>query len=143
MKKTIKTMLAGLLVVPALALGISAFTPATSTYAVDTTAGGIQGGANAAKGAGQTSCLFGTEGNCSGTPIFRIIVNVLLFIIGAISVIMLIIGGIRYVVSGGDSSAVTGAKNTILYAVIGIIVALLAFAIVNFVIGSFSTGSTA
>jgi hypothetical protein len=50
---------------------------------------------------------------------------------------MLIIGGIRYVVSGGDSSAVTSAKNTILYAVVGIVVALLAYALVNFVIGSF------
>jgi multisubunit Na+/H+ antiporter MnhB subunit len=63
---------------------------------------------------------------------------VLLFIIGAISVIMLIIGGIRYVVSGGDSSAVTSAKNTILYAIVGIIVALLAYALVNFVLTSFS-----
>jgi hypothetical protein len=61
-----------------------------------------------------------------------------LFIIGAISVIMLIIGGIRYVVSGGDSSAVTSAKNTILYAIVGIIVALLAYALVNFVLTSFS-----
>ncbi len=52
---------------------------------------------------------------------------------------MLIIGGIRYTISGGDSTAVTSAKNTILYAVIGIIVALLAYAIVNFVLDSFTT----
>jgi ABC-type Na+ efflux pump permease subunit len=56
---------------------------------------------------------------------------------------MLIIGGIRYVVSGGDSAAVTSAKNTILYAVVGIVVAILAFALVNFVITSFSASSTA
>ena len=65
----------------------------------------------------------------------------LLFIIGAISVIMLIIGGIRYTVSGGDSAAVTSAKNTILYAIVGIIVALLAFAIVNFVLTQFAGNS--
>ena len=47
--------------------------------------------------------------------------------------VMLIIGGIRYVVSGGDQGAVTSAKNTILYAIIGIIVAFLAFAAVRFV----------
>lgn len=63
------------------------------------------------------------------------ITNVLLFILGAIAVIMIIVGGIRYVVSGGESSAVKGAKNTILYAVIGLVVAILAYAIVNFVIG--------
>ena len=62
------------------------------------------------------------------------IVNVLLFVLGAIAVIMIIIGGIRYVVSNGDSSAVTGAKNTIFYAVIGLVVAMLAYAIVNFVV---------
>lgn len=144
MKKTIKTALAGLLAVPALALGVSAFGPvAQNTYAVDcsttpATSGSISSGALCAKSDSQQSDLFGPSG------LFRTITNVLLFIIGAISVIMLIIGGIRYVVSGGDSSAVTAAKNTILYAVIGIIVALLAFAIVNFVLGSFApSGGTA
>jgi hypothetical protein len=66
----------------------------------------------------------------------REVVNVILFVLGAIAVIMIIIGGIRYVVSAGDSGAITGAKNTILYAVIGLVVALLAFAIVNFVVNS-------
>ncbi len=65
------------------------------------------------------------------------VVNVLLFLIGAIAVIMIIIGGLRYVTSNGDASATKGAKDTILYAVIGIIVAILAYAIVNFVIDSF------
>ena len=72
---------------------------------------------------------------------FQTITNVLLFIIGAVAVIMLIIGGIRYTVSAGDSNAITSAKNTILYAIVGIIVAILAYAVVNWVIGSF-TGST-
>lgn len=74
----------------------------------------------------------GAEGNLM--DIFTTIANILLFILGAVAVIMLIIGGFRYVVSGGDSSAVEGAKNTILYAIIGIIVAFLAFAAVNFVV---------
>ena len=50
---------------------------------------------------------------------------------------MLIIGGVRYTVSQGDSAAVTSAKNTILYAIIGLIVAILAYAVVNFVIVQF------
>lgn len=65
------------------------------------------------------------------------VTNVLLLIVGVASVIMLIIGGLRYIFSGGSKEAVDGAKNTILYAVIGIVVALLAFAIVNFVLGRF------
>lgn len=67
-------------------------------------------------------------------PLIKTIVNVLLFILGAVAVIMIVIGGLKYTLSNGDSSAVTSAKNTILYAVIGLIVALMAFAIVNFVI---------
>jgi multisubunit Na+/H+ antiporter MnhB subunit len=66
----------------------------------------------------------------------------MLFIIGAIAVIMLIIGGIRYVVSAGDQNAVTSAKNTILYAIIGIVVAFLAYAAVNFVSGQLQSGTT-
>lgn len=89
-------------------------------------------GANCAQGNNQQANLFGQSG------VFKIITNVMLFLIGAISVIMLIIGGIRYVVSGGDSSAVQSAKNTILYAIVGVVVAILAYAVVNFVIQQFS-----
>lgn len=65
-------------------------------------------------------------------------INMLLFIIGAISVIVIIIGGIKYVVSNGDSGAIQSAKNTIMYAVIGLLVAILAYSIVNFVVGQFT-----
>jgi hypothetical protein len=67
--------------------------------------------------------------------IFTTVVNVMLFIIGAISVIMLIFGGIRYTTSAGNAAAVTAAKNTIMYAIIGLVVAFLAFAVVNWVLG--------
>ena len=92
----------------------------------------ISAGANAAKGTDQATDLFGQTGT------FRTITNVLLYLIGAISVIMLIVGGLRYVVSGGDSTAVQNAKNTILYAIVGIVVAILAYAVVSFVITSFT-----
>lgn len=97
---------------------------------------GIAEGASSAKGIDQVSDLFGETG------VFRSITNVLLFLIGAISVIMLIIGGLRYVMSGGDSSAVQNAKNTILYAIVGVIVAILAYAAVDFVISAFSGASS-
>lgn len=67
----------------------------------------------------------------------KTIVNIMLFLLGAIAVIMIIIGGIRYTTSNGDASSVKGAKDTILYAVIGLVVAILAYAIVNFVLGAF------
>lgn len=131
--KSLKKLLQGMLIVPLLALGVSAFVPvAPSAHAADCSTDNltIDSGADCARGDGTQGELFGDAG------IFKVITNVLLFLIGAISVIMLIFGGIRYTVSGGDSNAVTAAKNTILYAIVGIIVALLAYAIVNFVLGS-------
>lgn len=73
----------------------------------------------------------------NGAKLFDIIknvINVLLYATGILSVILIIISGIKYVVSGGDQAQVTSAKNTILYAVVGLIIAGLAYAIVNFVI---------
>ena len=63
------------------------------------------------------------------------IVDIMIYAIGFVSVIMLIIGGFRYVLSGGDSKNTTAAKDTILYAIIGVVVALLSYSIVHFVIG--------
>lgn len=62
------------------------------------------------------------------------IINIILYILAVVAVIVIIIGGFMYVVSGGDSATITKAKNTILYAVIGLVVAILAYAIVNFVV---------
>ena len=59
-------------------------------------------------------------GNCEGgklTGFLKDIINILLFVIGVISVIMIIVGGIRYVTSGGDSNSVSAAKNTVLYSI--------------------------
>jgi hypothetical protein len=84
---------------------------------------------------GQNTCNDPSVGNGLGEFLEKII-NILLFIIGAIAVLMIIIGGIRYVLSAGDQNAVTGAKNTILYAVVGLVVAIMAYAIVNFVLKS-------
>ncbi len=75
------------------------------------------------------------NGNTTSLDTFvKNIINVLLFVVGIAAVVMIIIGGLRYVVSGGDQSQVTGAKNTILYSVVGLVVAALAYAIVNFVV---------
>lgn len=65
------------------------------------------------------------------------IINVMLFIVGILAVIMIIYGGIRYVISTGDQAKVTAAKNTIMYSIVGLVVAIVAYAIVNWVIGLF------
>ena len=82
------------------------------------------------KGADST----GQKDSRSAGDLAKDFVNIMLFAVGILAVIMIIWGGIRYVLSGGDSGAVSSAKKTILYAVVGLIVAILAYAIVNFVI---------
>ena len=78
--------------------------------------------------------------NRSGTRLFGAgsfwtnLINVMIFIVGTVSVLMIVVGGLRYVLSGGDSSSTTAAKNTILYAIIGVVIALMAYAIINFVV---------
>ncbi|OGL30672.1 hypothetical protein A3F37_03550 [Candidatus Saccharibacteria bacterium RIFCSPHIGHO2_12_FULL_41_12] len=66
------------------------------------------------------------------------IVNILSVIVGVAAVIMIIYGGFRYVTSGGDSGNLTTAKNTILYALVGLVVVALAQVIVKFVINKAS-----
>ena len=63
--------------------------------------------------------------------------NLFYFIVGAVAVIVIIVAGIMYATSGGDSGSVTKAKNMILYSVVGLIIVSAAFAITNFVAGNF------
>ena len=90
----------------------------------------VQEGANAARADGMPTELIGDNG------VFSRITNTVLLIVGLISVIMLVYGGLRYILSGGDSKKVTDAKNTVLYAIIGLIISMLAYAIVHFVLNS-------
>jgi len=89
---------------------------------------GVQAGAN---------CAQGTTTGKSLPDQIGTVTNTLLLALGIIAVIMIIIGGLRYVLSGGNENATRGAKDTILYAVIGLVVALLSYAIVNFAINQF------
>ena len=101
--------------------------------------------ANVASGASALTLQEGAEAaRCDGCPenlcgdggVFRQVTNTILYIVGIVAVIMLIVGGIRYITSGGDAKKVTDAKNTVLYAIIGLVICLLAFAIVNFVVST-------
>jgi hypothetical protein len=90
------------------------------------------------------SSLVGLSGsnNCksdTGKPLFGrgsyviTILDTLIFLVAAVSVIMLVIAGFRMVTSGGSSDAVKGARNSILYSILGIVIAISAYAIVHFV----------
>jgi uncharacterized membrane protein len=149
MKTTLKRISQALLLTPVLALAFGLAAP-SATFAGNPTptaptpadcdtniTSGPGKGAECAKPASGAANLFGTGG------VFITVTNILLFIIGAIAVVMLIIGGIRYVVSAGDQNAVTSAKNTILYAIIGIVVAFLAYAAVNFITNQLKPPTTA
>lgn len=121
MKTRIKHLIAGLTVISGLLLAPLAAQPAA---AIDVFSGACSG---------STDSVCGAK-NDDATKVMRSIINTTLFVLGFIAVIMIIIGGIRYATSNGDSSSIKGAKDTIMYAVIGLVVAIMSFAIVNFVI---------
>lgn len=100
--------------------------------------GGAPAGVNAARGDNTPTNLINGD-----SSIVRRGINIMLYGVGVLSVIMLIFGGFRYVISGGKKESVTNAKNTILYAIIGLLVAVFAYAIINFILGAaLSGGST-
>lgn len=79
-----------------------------------------------------SSCSGGSGPSVDST--IKLVINVLSFIVGIAAVIMIIIGGLKYVTSQGESNSTASAKNTILYAIIGLVVVALAQIIVRFVL---------
>ena len=69
----------------------------------------------------------------------QIIINVIIGVLGVLAVVMIVLGGVTFVTSQGDPAKTKKAKDTILYGIIGLVVALLAYAIVNFVLSSIWT----
>ncbi|HRJ06799.1 MAG TPA: hypothetical protein PK096_01415 [Candidatus Saccharibacteria bacterium] len=106
------------------------------SFAVAVPAGAINVIDNACKGGNKDTAVCKAQGDTAG-PLVRSIINILLFVVGVISVIMIIVGGIRYTISNGDASQIKSAKDTVLYSVVGLVVAMLAYAIVNYVIAQF------
>lgn len=104
---------------------------------VPLTANAVQKSVIADQCAGVTDSAVCKDQNAKPSDLIKNIVNTLLYVVGAISVVMLVVGGIMYSTSAGDSGRVTKAKNTVTYAVIGLVVSFLAFAIVQFVVTKF------
>ena len=119
-------------------LTIAALTVATTgtrvfAFTDDEEGGG--GGGSAATGKAKTGVDNVNPGAATQLePMIQTILNVVFGVVGIVAVIMIIIGGVNYTMSQGDTQKIQKAKNTIMYGIIGLVVTLLAFAIVNFVL---------
>jgi hypothetical protein len=121
----------------ALAVSPIAASAACSGIADNVTKGvndSVEGGAAGAQCGDKT----GLNDNSIGA-IAKKVVTILSQIVGFISVVFIIIGGFRYITSGGDSGKVGAAKNTIIYALVGLIIVALAQTIIHFVLNTSST----
>jgi hypothetical protein len=113
----------------ALVMGVGmVLAPVPSVGAIDILSPGCQ--------ANNSSIVCKSKGD-DAPSMFKIVINTLLYVLGMVAVVMIVIGGIRYTTSNGDAGSVKGAKDTILYSVVGLVVAILAYTIVNFVISWF------
>jgi hypothetical protein len=122
-----------------LSLGVPALVPAMAGVASAECTNGIQenvgAGADAASTATTKTCDPTSGNGAEGlSKIAQQITNLFSIIVGAIAIIMIIYGGFRYITSGGDSGKVGSAKNTLIYAIIGLIIVALAQLIVRFVL---------
>lgn len=125
-------------------------TSTVSAAGLDTTAGtGVQSGLceginvaanDATSGAGCDTSQGGTKSTLESLA--KTVINLFSIIVGVAAVLMIIYGGFRYVTSGGASDKVGNAKNTLIYAIIGLIIVALAQAIVHFVLDQATTNSS-
>jgi hypothetical protein len=127
-----------LLIIGAASLGLLApglLVPLVSGVASADIENSICSGADAASQATTGTCTETTGTGTTGIEaIAKSVTNIFSVIVGAVSIIMIIYGGFRYIVSGGDSGKVGNAKNTLIYALVGLIIVALAQLIVRFVL---------
>ena len=92
------------------------------------------GGIGAISGAEDGEGCDDVDGEATVDSTIATVINIISLIAAVIAVIMIIIGGIRYITSNGDSGSTSGAKNTVIYAVVGLVIIALAQLIVQFVV---------
>ena len=120
------------------ALGAPALVPVSVSAAINAPEinGGLNCGAELNLDTTGTSRCAATPANANFTALLKRIINIFSVIVGVIAVIMIIVGGLKYITSGGESSNVSGAKNTIIYAIVGLIIVALSQFIVRFVLSN-------
>lgn len=127
-----KRILAAFIATTALVFAVAA--PTQVAYAA--CGGGSSAKGQVLTGAGETGS------DCTDRAVnglIKTIVELLSYIIGVVAVIVIMVGGFKYITSNGDSNGVENAKNTILYAVIGLVVAVLAQFLVRVVLSQVKT----
>ena len=125
-----KKMILSVLIVACSVFGFSAISAASlSTNVSAQAADGVKKGITTATTADMKNKSIAGEGG-----LISILINFLLWTVGILSVVMIIFSGFRYITSAGDASKTKSAQSTLTYSVVGLIVAILAYAIVNMVI---------
>ena len=126
MKTKLTKIIAALSLITLSAVSLNVFV-ANPTYAVDCKDNSISQAVRDAAGCNNGSTLPGVIIN---------ILNAIIFVGGIVAAVFIVVGGFNYMTSAGDANKVAKAKNTIIYALIGLVVCVLAFAIVNWAIGT-------
>ena len=117
--------------------------PAAASVAfADSISDSVCSGANSAADSTADATCSSTTNTTGLKTIAKKIVNVFSLVVGFVAVIMVIYGGFRYITSGGESGSVGNAKNTLIYAIVGLIIVALAQFIVHFALGQASTATT-
>ncbi len=111
--------------------------PQTSPSIADNVCRGVIGTETGKANSSITIADCGESQGAGFGSLMQKIINIFSVVVGSVSVIMIIIGGFRYIISGGDSAGVTSAKNTILYAIVGLVIVLFSQAIIRFVLTNF------
>ena len=143
MIKKLKNLIMALAVTSAVAapLAVPAFASAASMNFANAITSGVCSGVSQAAGSG-AACGSGGSTNVDLSTIAKKVINILSIIVGIVAVIMIIYGGFKYITSGGDTGNVSGAKNTLIFAIVGLIIVALAQFIVHFVLNSAATSVT-
>lgn len=124
-----------LIVLSLVSLVVSAWAlQAPSFVSADTPQEEVCKGVGAGSGAGSGSGTSGCKSSISLTTVIRNIINIFSIVIGIVAVIMVMVGGFKYITAGGESGNITSAKHTIVYAIVGLIVAALSQFLVWFVL---------
>jgi len=122
--KHIKVILLSIVAVAAL----SVFVPSPAAHAVNVF--------DACSG-NSTSTVCKAKNTDTASSIVKKLIETMLQVLGSIAVIMIVVGAFRYTTSDGDASRLKNARDTIVYSAVGLVVAIMSYAIVNFVVDSF------
>ena len=121
------------------ALMTPALVPAVAMAATADIQGNLCSGTTFSTTGGVGSCNY-AGANSKVNQILKTVVNIFSIIVGVVAVVMIIVGGLKYITAGGEAGNISSAKNTIIYAIVGLVIVALAQFIVHFVLGKVANG---